>query len=496
MRTLTFKHLKRLDVKLTLFYTVIVLLLSITLSAFYYYHLKNSLMIFVDKILSDEANELIHEIKEETHRGKTIVEGCRLFALEISDRKHYQIFFRLYHPDNSLLFESDNFNILYSNTLQKNGICDIRPENTSKNASPTGDKGISQDYTYLNKKLIRLNNFGHARIHDISVSFMEGKPNYRLQIATITEQADAILNKLFKIAVFISPLILVVSLLGGILVSRESGKVLKLIIQKTRTISSTNLSERLPVPEAYDEIQKLIITINTMLDRLDSSFNQTRQFSSDVSHELRTPLFALKGQMEVTLTQSRTDEEYRDSLAICIERTDRMIKMVNDLFLITRYDSHKVPLDLEFICMGDLIAELYDFYLPITQDKGLDFTLDLEENIIIHADKIKILQLLNNLIENAVYFTDTGDISISLGKKQNNIVIRVTDTGIGIPYSSVEKVFDRFYQVNSARSGSNRGSGLGLQICKRIVEAHKGTIRIEQNRPCGTTVVMQFPISS
>jgi signal transduction histidine kinase len=173
-----------------------------------------------------------------------------------------------------------------------------------------------------------------------------------------------------------------------------------------------------------------------------------------------------------------------------------MVKMVNDLFLITRYDAKKISMDLQPLILNDLILEIYEFFSPIAQEKKIDFNLSLEPDIKIELDKIKILQLINNLIDNAVYFTPSnGVITISLKKADNDVVIKVSDTGIGIPDNEFENVFNRFYQVERARSGTNRGTGLGLQICRRIVEAHNGNIEISKFIPRGTVVTVSLPQS-
>lgn len=423
---------------------------------------------FVDKVISDETAELVLEIQGSLNENSTIINGCRLFMKDTSEREYYPIFFRILIKENIPLFESDNFHTITLPQIKEKG----------------------------QRLLLPFKNQNHIRLHVTPVKINDSLPEYTLQIGTVTEHADDILTNVIKNAFLISPIILFLSILGSILVSRQAGKIIKQIIRTTRTISSKNLSERLPVPETYNEIREMVFACNTMLDRLEQDFILTRQFSSDVSHELRTPLFAIRGMMEVALSKNRSEDIYRETLLCCVERTERMVKMVNDLFLITRYDAKKISMDLQPVILNDLIIEIHEFYTPIAQEKEIDFNLNLDPDIKISLDKIKILQLLNNLIDNAVYFTPPkGSISISLNRAGNDVVIKVTDTGIGIPDNEVEKVFNRFYQVERSRSGTNRGTGLGLQICKRIVVAHGGKIKISNSLPKGTIVIVSLPLS-
>ena len=457
--------MKRFDVKLTIFHIVIIILLFTVLSFYYYYGLKNNLVLFVDKVLSDESVELVQEIQQQDNEGHGILEGCRLFMNDTSEREHYSIYFRLFGHNNTLVFESDNLDTI--------------------NLPSIGDP--------TERVLLTLSDKRHLRLHVTRIKIDKSLPEYTLQIATITEHADTILRETLKNVVLISPIILILSIFGSIYVSRQSSKVIKQITMTAKNISSSNLSERLPVPETYNEIRELIIASNLMLDRLENDFLLTRQFSSDVSHELRTPLFALKGQMEVALSQNRSGYEYRETFSNCVERTDRMIRMVNDLFLITRYESNKINMDIEPVDLNELITEIHEFYLPAAQEKKISFRLMLEPNVKSTLDKTKILQLLNNLIENAIHYTPSGgEIVVFLSQLEADVEIKITDTGIGIPENELQNVFNRFYQVDRSRSGKNRGTGLGLQICERIVKAHNGTIEISQVIPTGTKVIVRL----
>ena len=278
------------------------------------------------------------------------------------------------------------------------------------------------------------------------------------------------------------------------LASRKPRKIISDVSKVTRRISSQNMSERLPVPTAHDEVHDLTNTINNMLDRLESAFKEIKQFTSDVSHELRNPLFGLKGELEVALSNERNQHEYREVIQECLERVNTLSKMVNDLFLISRFELKKIDLDMLYLNLSEILQDFYDFFLPMTQEKKIAFTIDKCDSVLINGDKTRIHQLLSNLIDNAIKFTpENGSVALSLTSENSLAHVIIKDTGIGIPEDEIPHVFKRLYQVEKSRSGLSRGAGLGLHICKQIVDVHGGSIEVSNNKEKGVTVTVTLP---
>ena len=318
--------------------------------------------------------------------------------------------------------------------------------------------------------------------------------DFTLQIATETDQYEKIFENLYDNIVMAIFVILFLSIGCGILASRKPRKIIRDITEVTKRITSQNLSERLQTPATHDEVHDLTVTINSMMDRLEQSFKEIKQFTSDVSHELRNPLFALKGEMEVALSQKRKDEEYRDVISECLEHCNFLIKVVNDLFLISRFDMKKIDLDLVYLNLCEVLRDLFDFYLPIAQEKNLSFTINRCDDFIVNGDKTRIHQLFSNLMDNAIKFTPkNGSVVLSLIEKNDAAQFIVEDNGIGIPEADIHHIFNRFYQVDKSRSGLNGGSGLGLNISKKIAEAHGGDITVKQNENKGVTFIVTLP---
>ncbi len=453
----------RLDVRLTISSTLILLVLAIGVSVFSYIRLEHLLDKQVDKILVDETRELADDIAE----NKSVIVGCQVFEADVSRRKYYPFDFRVRSTSGEMLYQSKKAAKLPFPELQH-----------QREFSTLRIPGRYMLYRLYERKI-----------------FIDDMPDLNVQIFTEKRQDRELLQRFYENLLLAFPVVMVLSLLCGMLAANKPRQIIKGIARVASRINSQNLQERLPVPPAHDEVHELTTTINSMIERLEKSFGEIKQFTADVSHELRNPLFSLKGTMEVALAEQRDTSEYRESIADCLERINFLIKIVNDLFLISRFEMQKVNLDLTTFNMGEVIRDIYEFFLPMAQEKQLQFTCERCDDVVICGDRTRILQLVSNLLDNAIKFTpEGGQVITMLLKNSNGVQMQVRDTGIGIPRSEVPHIFNRFYQVDASRSGIARGTGLGLQICKRIVDAHGGEISVEQNAGSGVTFIVMLPI--
>ena len=250
-----------------------------------------------------------------------------------------------------------------------------------------------------------------------------------------------------------------------------------------------------------------------MITRLDQSFRQMKQFSSDASHELKTPLTILRGEVEVALRKERTSPEYQRVLMSNLEEINRMSQIVEDLLLLSRADNGEILLNRKKINLSEILNEMIPQASLLARHKDLRIQAVLpEETISILGDHLRIRELFLNLIENAIKYTEEGGLIKVLLTKENHFSameqqerresdngfaeIRVTDTGIGIAKEDQEHIFDRFFRVDKARSREQGGSGLGLSICKWIVDAHRGKISVESEPEKGSSFIVKLPISA
>jgi heavy metal sensor kinase len=276
-------------------------------------------------------------------------------------------------------------------------------------------------------------------------------------------------------------------------------------------ITSQNLNQRISPPKVKDEISRLIETFNGMISRLDQSFRQIKQFSSDASHELKTPLTILKGEVEVMLRKERTQQEYQQTLKSNLEEINRMSQIVEDLLLLSKADTGQIKLNKGDINLTEILTEVVAQMDMLARCKRLHLSAsNNHQDVHIFGDALRIRELFINLIENGIKYTEEGgSIRITLQKeyppqarhqsdrvekeRERFVKIIVSDTGIGISKEDQEKIFNRFFRVDKARSREQGGSGLGLSICKWIVEAHQGEIRVDSELGKGSSFIVKFP---
>ncbi|MDU5260968.1 MAG: HAMP domain-containing sensor histidine kinase [Clostridium celatum] len=308
-------------------------------------------------------------------------------------------------------------------------------------------------------------------------------------------QETAIANgtKVFRSYAIISMLVIIVisSIFTYFILGRMLSPVKKLS-EEIELINEKKLSKRVTGFNSGDELNELADSFNIMLDRIDKAFKSQKRFSSDAAHELKTPLTVMKTNLDVlALDEYPTNEDYKHIVSVFEKQTDRMINLVNNLFVMAaqkEYDFNDI-IDLNTIftdIISDLEQEIAKKQIRISLNKN---------NISIKANAIMLTHGLSNLVENAVKYNDYGgDIIINLEEKENNCVIRIQDTGIGIPEDKAEHIFDAFYRVDKSRSRKVGGAGLGLAITKDIINAHGGTIEYISNETKGSIFQIVLPI--
>ncbi len=286
----------------------------------------------------------------------------------------------------------------------------------------------------------------------------------------------------------------VLSSLIGYAIARSAMRPVDGISRMAERIRSSTLHERIETARLPAELLGLSATFNHMLDRLQNSFDRISQFSDDVAHELRTPVNNLRGEIEVALTRARSNDDYRDILGSSLEECGRISRIIESLLFLARADNAVGQLNVEPINVHDEIASVKDFFEPSAAEKGLCFELVVPPALNARVDRTLFRQALSNLVSNAITHTDRGGLLRVTAQTSNSaLVVGVSDTGDGIPPDDLPRVFERFYRVDKARSGSQHNVGLGLAVVKSIVVRHRGRVEIDSRLGKGTTVTMTFP---
>ena len=262
-------------------------------------------------------------------------------------------------------------------------------------------------------------------------------------------------------------------------------------------ITGSNLSAEIPLRGANDELDRLIEAFNRMIERLNATFIQTRQFSTDVSHELRTPLTAIRGQLEVALMSATTPVQYQEAILNALEDVERLSKTIRALLLLSQAESGQLALQLEKLDFVALVADMVEQFQIPAEGAGLTLSADLPPECALEADRIQVERLVSNLLSNSVKYTpEGGSIRVALHDLGTHAEFVLEDNGLGISPDHLPHIFDRFYRVPNAGHGASspeRGLGLGLSFVAWIVKAHRGKIAVQSTPGKGTCFTIALP---
>ena len=311
--------------------------------------------------------------------------------------------------------------------------------------------------------------------------------------ASLRTVQNTLESLLYILYIATSIALMLAGIIGWLLASRAL-KPVDEITQTARQIGAKSLDQRLVVQGPRDEIGRLVETFNEMISRLESSFNRTKQFTADASHELRTPLTILKGETEIALKTEKSVKGLKAVLKSNLEEINHLVDMVKKLLFLSREDAGVRDMPVETVKLDKLILEKYEQAKRLAEEKGINMSIVKNDKVSVKGDQFRLRELLLNLIDNAVKYTPSGgDITLTLEGSNGFAKVIVADTGIGISKEDCPHVFDRFYRVDKARVRSEGGSGLGLNICKQIVEAHKGSVELKSELGKGSAFIVHLP---
>jgi heavy metal sensor kinase len=323
-------------------------------------------------------------------------------------------------------------------------------------------------------------------------------PGIMLELGLSLAETEAILAQFDRRAAAGGLAFLALAACGGLLFAHQALRPVAQSIRTARRLNPADLSARLPRTGAGDELDQLAGTINDLLDRLANYHAQVARFTADASHELRSPLGAMRAAVEVALQQPRTALEYRDILGSLGEQCERLTALVNGLLLLARADAGQVELGHEPIDLAVLVAEVGEMYQPLAEEREITLTCNGPATLGVAGDPARLRQLLINLVDNAIKFTEPGgrvavraERAGAAGERESQARLVIADTGVGIAPEHLSHVFERFYQADPARSAG--GSGLGLSICQWIAQVHGGSIHAASTPGRGSTFTVLLP---
>lgn len=315
-----------------------------------------------------------------------------------------------------------------------------------------------------------------------------------IRISRSLNSLISMLNNL-KLLIFVSvPVYILIASFGGLFLANRALKPINDITKTASRISNENLTQRLKLPKTNDEVGRLSITFNQMLEKLETAFKRERQFMSDASHELRTPITVISAQAQEALSGNKKVKEYKEALNLILNESKKMSFLISQLLLLHKSDEGKYKLNFELLDLNMIIEEITKEFENIAKEKNIKINFISNKDIKLKADQTLITRLVVNLVNNAIkYGRDNGNVVIKIPSDNESVFIEVMDDGIGISEEDIPYIFDRFYQTDKSRS--NQGTGLGLAISKWIVEQHNGEIKVESSLGKGTKFTVKLPLN-
>ncbi len=415
------------------------------------------------------ANTLLTNVKQ-TGEAYVAQEVKALYAPEINDR-----FIRITRPGGSVLYLSDAPN---DHSFDPKQVPAVTP--------PAKDE-FSETFQLTGKKTLLV-----AGIHFPSPD----GANYMVEVGTLLDPVETMLNHLFLQLIFVLPLAVVIITAGGYVLVQRALTPVEKITRAAERITQHNLSERLPASKTGDQLERLSLSLNRMIGRLDDAFQNSKRFVADASHEMRTPLTILRGELENLIEDSRLDSELRDRAASMFEEAVRLSRIVEQLFMLSRLDAGEAQTEWSRFDLATLAKTTADQMSLLAEDKNISIACDVHQAVPVEGDPARLKQVVVNLLDNAIKYTAQGGaIQLQVLAVNGHAVLEVQDNGVGIPPDALPHVFERFYRVDQIRSGDTEGAGLGLSIVKAICSAHGAEIEAVSTPTRGSCFRVKLPLS-
>ena len=459
-----FKYFKTTRFKTTLWYSLIFLLLEIVIGILIYGFLNHSMFEELDKSLMKQAETIYSFVKE----NNTSIREFQADSIYNSpDELIYDLIFDAvaFNPHNNFVQVGYKDKTLFSTANLKDNII----ENSEVALKQSGLFSFSDS---------------SLSYHIIRAAFIN-KNDYKIIVAFSTQTINNTLESLTDSYIIIAPVFLLLSLIGGSVISFRALSRIDRIIDETNEITAQNLNKIIEGGEYHDEYGRLVNTMNNMIKRIKTSIDYMNQFSISASHELKTPLTILRGEIELALRSKKTPEQYREVLQSNYEETLRLINIVEHLFYLSKVDNSLVKLNKQPVKLKPLIENMVNSFTKLAAEKNMNIILDLYNNndVEISADTELLKQIISNLIDNAIkYGLESSDAKIScLVEEDKKVHLTFSNYSEAIPDEILTQLFDRFYRIESSRNRSLGGVGLGLTIVKSLVEIHQWKIDVQSS---------------
>jgi len=314
-----------------------------------------------------------------------------------------------------------------------------------------------------------------------------------IQIGYSLEKNDVFLDVLKNVFAIILPVLMFIAGFLGWFMAKKSLRGVNEVTEAAIHISQGELARRVPVSGRGDELDRLAVTFNSMLDRIQKLISGMQEMTDNIAHDLRSPLGRIRGMAETALTNAHANSDFQSIAADMVEECDRLLHMINTMLDITETEAGVASLKMLPVDLSSVIADACELFEPTAEDKEIELIREVTDKIIVYGNIHYLQRLISNLIDNALKYSHKGGkVHIRLYRQANDAILSIQDTGIGIEPKDLQNIFKRFYRCDKSRSQS--GSGLGLSLALAIARAHRGDIRVESIPDQGSIFTVSLPL--
>ena len=368
--------------------------------------------------------------------------------------------------------------------------------------------GAPNDHSFVPEEIPTWN--GNAeRISSYQVTAPNGTPllvatqrldarggKYLVEVGGTLTSNERLLQRLLLTLLLGLPVVLGVVIFGGYVLTKRALEPVQTMTRAAQEITASHLSRRLPILQSDDEIAHLASMLNQMIARLDESFQNTARFTADASHELRTPLTIIRGELEAILLGRKLEPELRDAVASLLEEAERLVRIVEGLFALSRLDAGEAQTERVRFDLAKLAETTAEQMCLLAEVKNIDLVYDTSTCVEVEGDRSRLKQVVVNLLDNAIKYTpEKGRVSLAVRSQNGSALLEVSDTGPGVSEKALPHLFERFYRADEVRSREIGGAGLGLSIVQSICAAHGGTVIAANTPPSGCRFTIELPLA-
>ena len=319
---------------------------------------------------------------------------------------------------------------------------------------------------------------------------------YVVEVGVSTQPTEETLSQVLLLLAVGLPIAVGIAVCGGFILVRRALKPVNRIAHKAEEISQHNLSERLPVVRSGDELERLSISLNHMIARLEDAIQSSKRFVADASHELRTPLTVLRGELESLAQDAQLKADTRESLGSMLEEVDRLSEIVESLLALSKLDAGEASAESVRFDLAELVATTAEQMSLLAEDKSIKVECDAASDVIVEGDRSRMKQVVVNLLDNAIKYTPHGgNVQLKIARDGDHAILEIADNGVGIPTEALPHMFKRFFRVDDSRSREQGGAGLGLSIVKSICAAQGAAVKVTSIPGKGSCFQVRQPLA-